>query len=104
LTKKENVVPSIISLRLPPDVRRVLGVDAILSDQTLEKYVLELLKREARRIKAATPTTPVSERDFKFLLKLLRDPPRPNAALRRAAKRYRDQFPDAFPKGMRKQE
>jgi uncharacterized protein (DUF1778 family) len=103
MTKKKDT-PRKISLELPPDVWGVLGIQAILSGQTLDKYVLDLLKREARRIKAATPTTYVSERGFKFLLKLLREPPRPNAALRRAAKRYREQFPDAFPKQMRKKD
>ena len=71
-------------LRVRPEVKARLVRAASLRNTDLTSFVTETALREADAVIAAAEVTRLSERDFKRVLGLLENPPRPNAKLRRA--------------------
>lgn len=79
-----------VRIRLSARLTNILGGTAAVFGMSLEGYVLRTLKRQAREIEREAPPTRLSLRDFRRFLDICRRPGRPNAALRRAAKRYKE--------------
>jgi uncharacterized protein (DUF1778 family) len=78
-----------ITIRLSPRLTAVLGGAAAGFGMTIEKYTIRTLKRQARLIERQAPPTRLNRRDFKRFLELCTVRSRPNAALRRAVRRYK---------------
>jgi len=78
-----------LDLRLPTELKRVIEDAAVLSGQTVSNFVLGTTVRRARKVIRESDAIELSNRDRDRFLAALDDTnARPNAALRRAAKRY----------------
>lgn len=78
-----------ITIRLSPRLTSILGGTAAIFGMSLEEYALRTLKRQTREIEREAPAIRLTPRDFRRFLEICRRPSRPNAALRRAAERYK---------------
>ncbi|HYE61666.1 MAG TPA: DUF1778 domain-containing protein [Phycisphaerales bacterium] len=85
-----NVRYSKITIRQPEPLKSKIEQAAALRGMTVTSFINGMLELAAdhtlRRIRARELT----ERDSAALLSMLSNPARPNAALRKAAARYRD--------------
>jgi uncharacterized protein (DUF1778 family) len=79
-----------ITIRLSQRLTDVLGATAAIFGISLEKYALRTLRRQARDIERESPPIKLSLRDSRRFQGICEDPSPPNAALRRAAKRYNE--------------
>ncbi|HEX8694730.1 MAG TPA: DUF1778 domain-containing protein [Longimicrobium sp.] len=77
-----------LSFRVDPSIKRLIERAARYSGETVTSYALSALVRDARQVVQAHELTILSDRDRDRFLALLDDPPEPNEALRRAARRY----------------
>jgi uncharacterized protein (DUF1778 family) len=75
--------------RMSPDVKQKVEKAALLSGQTLTDFAVSVLAQSADAILERHYATTLSDRDRDLFLEMLDNPPAPNAALRRAAERYR---------------
>lgn len=71
-------------LRVRPEVKARLVRAAALRNTDLTSFVTETALREADSVIAQAETIRLSERDYKRVLELLENPPKPNAKLRAA--------------------
>lgn len=74
-----------MNIRVKPEVKARLMRAAALRHTDLTNFVTQSALRAAETIIAEADAIKVSERDFDRILKLLDNPPRPNAKLRAAA-------------------
>lgn len=80
-----------LDIRLQPDTKKLIQQAAALRNQSVTQFVVSTLTAAADNAVAEHSRTVLSDRDRDLFLKLLDDPPEPNAALRKAAKSYRKQ-------------
>jgi uncharacterized protein (DUF1778 family) len=79
-----------LDLRVTSDVKADVEKAAALSGQTVSAFVLSAVVRLASKVIRESEEIKLSARDRdRFLAALDRDEAKPNAALRRAAKRYK---------------
>ncbi|GLS31071.1 Uncharacterized conserved protein, DUF1778 family [Mesorhizobium albiziae] len=74
-----------MNIRVKPDVKARLMRAAALRHTDLTSFVTQSALREAETVIADAAAIRASERDFARILKLLDNPPKPNARLRAAA-------------------
>ncbi|MDE3181334.1 MAG: DUF1778 domain-containing protein [Acidobacteriota bacterium] len=73
-----------MNLRLPPEQKATLMRAAALRHTDLTDFVLQPALREAKAVIEESERITLSERDSLLVLKLLENPPAPNARLRAA--------------------
>lgn len=81
-----------VSARVPNRVHARLEEAADLIGATVNQFVLQAALKEADRIIEHERVIVPSARDAKIVLELLDNPRAPNAKLRAALKRYREEF------------
>ncbi|HLA85038.1 MAG TPA: DUF1778 domain-containing protein [Thermoguttaceae bacterium] len=80
-----------IHLQLPGELKRLIEKAATVSGQTVNEFVISVVINEARRVLQNSQITRLSDRDReRFIAALEETNSRPNAALRRAATRYKN--------------
>jgi uncharacterized protein (DUF1778 family) len=75
--------------RLPAEQKAFLERAAALNGQTLTEFIISSAQRAAEQTVREREVLVLSARDSQALVDALLNPPEPNAALRRAAERYR---------------
>lgn len=78
-----------ITIRQPEPLKSKVEKAAALRGMTVTSFINGILELAADKTLSRIQTRELSERDSTALLALLSKPTRPNAALRRAAKRHR---------------
>ena len=78
-----------ITIRQPEPLKAKVEKAAALRGMTVTSFINGILELAADKTLSRIQTRELSERDSTALLALLSKPTRPNAALRRAAKRHR---------------
>ncbi len=79
-----------ITLRQPAPLKAKVEQAAALRGMTVTSFVNGMLELAADRTISRIRARELTERDSAALLAMLRNPARPNAALHKAAKRYRE--------------
>lgn len=82
-----------LEIRLKPGAKDLIQQAAEIRNQTVTQFVLATLSVEAGRVVAEHQQAVLGNRDRDLFLRLLDAPPKPNAALRKAAARYRKRVP-----------
>jgi uncharacterized protein (DUF1778 family) len=89
--KRRGVMPRVavddnkrMNLRVRPEQKATLVRAAALRNTDLTDFVLQPALREAKRVIEEAERVMLSERDSLMVLKLLENPPAPNARLRKA--------------------
>lgn len=77
-----------IGARVPLDVYETLNRAAELSGATVNQFLVQSALKEAQAVIEREQTIRLSRRDCERMLDLLENPPKPNARLKAAAKRY----------------
>ena len=77
-----------IGARVPRDVYATLCRAARLTGATVNQFLVQSALKEARAIIEREEMLRLSARDWNWLLDLLENPPKPNARLKAAIKRY----------------
>ena len=77
-----------IGARVPRDVYATLCRAARLTGATVNQFLVQSALKEARAIIEREEMLRLSARDCNWLLALLENPPKPNARLKAAIKRY----------------
>lgn len=77
-----------IGARVPPDVYEILNRAAALTGATVNQFLVQSALKEAQAVIEREQTIRLSQRDRELLLDLLEKPPKPNARLSAALKRY----------------
>jgi uncharacterized protein (DUF1778 family) len=83
ITKQER-----IGARVPSDVYETLNRAAHLTGATVNQFLVQSALKEAHAVIEREQTIRLSRRDSERLLALLDKPPKPNARLKAAMKRY----------------
>lgn len=83
-----------LSLRLDPAHKALIDRAAAYSGETVTSFATATLVRRARKIIRDHQVTRLSEEGAVRLLELLDNPPAPNEALKRAARRYAELVED----------
>lgn len=78
-----------LDMRVPSDLKRLIEEAAALTGQTVSTFILGLASRRARKVIREAETIALSCRDRDRLLAALDSPSKPNAALLKAAERYK---------------
>jgi uncharacterized protein (DUF1778 family) len=73
-----------MNLRISPDVKAKLVRAAALRNTDLTNFVTQTALREAEAVIEEAEVIKLSDRDYKRVLELLENPPRPNARMRAA--------------------
>jgi uncharacterized protein (DUF1778 family) len=79
-----------ITIRQPEPLKSKVEKAAALRGMTVTSFINGILESAADKTLSRIQARELSERDSAALLALLSKPTRPNAALRRAAKRHRE--------------
>ena len=77
-----------IGARVPPDVYETLNRAAALTGATVNQFLVQSALKEAQAVIEREQTIRLSRRDCELLFDLLEKPPKPNARLSAALKRY----------------
>lgn len=77
-----------IGARVPHDVYETLCRAAELSGATVNQFLVQSALKEAQAIIEREEIIRLSPRDWGWLLDLMENPPKPNAKLKAAMKRY----------------
>jgi uncharacterized protein (DUF1778 family) len=80
-----------LDFRLPSSAKEIIEQAAVVSGQTVSDFAVTTLVKSAQEVLERQKLRQLSDRDREIFLQLLDQPPRPNAALRRAAARYKKQ-------------
>jgi uncharacterized protein (DUF1778 family) len=78
-----------IGARVPREVYETLCRAAELTGATVNQFLVQAALKEAQSVIEREGVIRLSARDWTWLLELLENPPRPNAKLKAAIKRYR---------------
>jgi uncharacterized protein (DUF1778 family) len=78
-----------ITARVPNEMRSTLEQAAELVGATVNQFVVQSAYQEAQRILEKESVIRLSQEDARRVFKLLDNPPKPNQALRKAFKAYR---------------
>jgi uncharacterized protein (DUF1778 family) len=89
MAKTATIKEDRLQVRLDADAKRTLERAAVYRRKTVSQFVLGTALDEAQRVIRDNETASLSDRDWKRFYDALVDPPKPNAALRRAFQRYR---------------
>ena len=81
-----------ITIRQPVAIKQKVEQAAAKRGVTVTSFINSTLARAAERTLERVRRRELTERDQKALLKLLANPKGPNAALLRAAQRYRERY------------
>jgi uncharacterized protein (DUF1778 family) len=79
-----------LTIRQPRPLKTKIEQAAALRGMTVTSFINGTLELAADRTLSRVRARELTERDSRALLAMLANPPRPNAALRAAAKRYRE--------------
>ncbi len=77
-----------ITARVPTQVQETLELAASMVGATVNQFVVQTALREAERIIEQERVIRLSARDAEAFIRALENPPRPNAKLKAALKRY----------------
>lgn len=77
-----------IGARVPHEVYETLCRAAELSGATVNQFLVQAALKEAQAVIEREDVIRLSPRDWNWLLDLMENPPRPNARLKAALKRY----------------
>jgi uncharacterized protein (DUF1778 family) len=77
-----------IDARVPHDVYKTLCRAAELTGATLNQFLLQSALKKAQAVIEREEVIRLSPRDWSWLLDLMYNPPKPNAKLKAAMKRY----------------
>ena len=78
-----------LEIRMRPEFKDIIARAAGALGQTITEYTVSRLVENARRDIQEHETVVLSDRDRDAFLAMLDAPPEPNAAMKRAADRYR---------------
>ena len=78
-----------IGARVPREVYETLCRGAELSGATVNQFLVQSALKEAQAVIEREEVIRLSPRDWTWLLDLMENPPKPNAKLKAAMKRYR---------------
>ncbi|MDX2224160.1 MAG: DUF1778 domain-containing protein [Rhodospirillaceae bacterium] len=78
-----------LQVRLDGRAKRLLQRAADYQRESVSQFVLRTALRHAEKVIDANEAVSLGERDWRVFFDALVDPPTPNAALRRAFKRYK---------------
>ncbi|MBM4228816.1 MAG: DUF1778 domain-containing protein [Gammaproteobacteria bacterium] len=78
-----------IGARVPREVYETLCRAAELTGATVNQFLVQAALKEAREVIAQEDVIRLTPRDWDWLMPLIDDPPKPNARLKAALKRYR---------------
>ncbi len=78
-----------LDFRLARAQKELIEDAASLLVQSVSDFAIHALVEKAMKITQRTGVRTVSKRDWEALVKLLDSPPAPNAALKKAARRYK---------------
>lgn len=79
-----------ITIRQPRPLKAKIEKAAALRGMTVTSFINGMLELAADKTLSRIEARDLTERDSAKLMAMLGKPPRPNAALRKAAKRYRE--------------
>jgi uncharacterized protein (DUF1778 family) len=77
-----------IGARVPHDVYQTLCHAAELTGATVNQFLVQAAVKEAQAVIEREDVIRLSPRDWSWLLDLMENPPKPNAKLKAALKRY----------------
>jgi uncharacterized protein (DUF1778 family) len=78
-----------LQIRIDKSTKAKIEQAASYSNKTISDFVLENIVPVAEKIIDEHTTIKVSDRDWNKLMSALENPPEPNQALKRAARRYK---------------
>ena len=78
-----------IGARVPREVYETLCRAAELTGATVNQFLVQAALKEAQEVIERQEVIRLSPRDWNWLLDLMENPPKPNARLKAALKRYR---------------
>lgn len=81
-----------LNFRLTQELKELIDQAASLMGQTVSDFAISTLVDSARKILQQHHTTVLSKRDGEVFLKILDADAKPNAALRRAMRRYEKRY------------
>ncbi len=87
-TREDRQKSERVAVRLTPAVKRALERGAEVSGRSLSDFVVDSAYRAAQRAIEDHERLHLSDQDRKVFLAALDNPPEPNQALRRAARRH----------------
>jgi uncharacterized protein (DUF1778 family) len=79
-----------LSVRMPREIKNRLSRAAAIQGQTLSDFIVANMLPVAESVIKEHLYITVSERDYEILMKALNNPPKPNAALLKAVKAYKE--------------
>jgi uncharacterized protein (DUF1778 family) len=79
-----------LSVRLPAHIKERIERAAVVSGLTITDFAISVLADSADEVLERHNTRTLSDRDRDSFLKMIDNPPKPNEALKRAAKRYNE--------------
>ena len=80
-----------IGARVPHEVYETLCRAAELTGATVNQFLVQSALKEAQAVIEREEVIRLSPRDWNWLIDLLENPPKPNARLKAAMKRYQNQ-------------
>src|SRR5438874_290747 len=86
-----------LDFRLSQQHKVLIDQAARLAGQSISDFAVSTLVERARRILQENTVTVLSDRDRDIFLAMLDGDAKPNAALRRAAKRYKERYGQGSP-------
>ena len=89
---KRKVKEDIINLRAKPDQKTLIQKAADMLGVSMASFILENSMRAARRELSAVEELILAKRDAEIFLSALLNPPKPNAALKKAFTDYEKRF------------
>ncbi|HXH69137.1 MAG TPA: DUF1778 domain-containing protein [Pyrinomonadaceae bacterium] len=78
-----------LNFRLPPEAKEKIERAAVVSGLTITDFAIHALVNSADEVLERHHMTVLSDRDRDIFLQMLDNPPPPNEALKKAAKRYK---------------
>lgn len=79
-----------ITARVPASVQNVLEEAAACMGVPVNSFLVSAAVEKANKVLEAERTIHLTPRDAEFIAQLVQNPPQPNAALREAARAYRE--------------
>jgi len=77
-----------ISMRTPPDLKRMLVAAAAVSNISMTDFLLNAARKAAEVVLAESRQITLNQQEWDRFMDLLDNPPPPNAALRAAMQRH----------------
>jgi uncharacterized protein (DUF1778 family) len=87
----EMGIEATLDLRLPPSVKEAVVQAAAQLGQSVDEFAISALAHTAREVIEHRGVTVLTSRDWERFLALLDEAAEPNAALKAAAERYKQQ-------------